>query len=35
MSKEKLIWLAIGVGVGIVFSRQINRLPLVDKIPQV
>ena len=35
MSKEKLTWLAIGIGVGIVFARQINRIPLVDKIPQI
>lgn len=35
MSKEKLTWLAIGIAAGIVFSRQINRLPLIDKIPQV
>jgi hypothetical protein len=33
--KEKALWLAIGVVVGIVFSQQIKSLPLVNKIPQV
>lgn len=33
--KEKALWLAIGVVVGIVFSQQIQKLPLVSKIPQV
>jgi hypothetical protein len=35
MTKEKIIWLLIGVGAGIVFGRQISSLPLVSKIPQV
>ena len=35
MSKEKLLWLAAGVVVGIVFAQQIKSLPLVNKIPQV
>jgi hypothetical protein len=35
MTKEKVTWLVIGVLAGVVFSRQINRLPLVDKLPQV
>ena len=33
--KEKAIWLAIGVLVGIVAAPQIKRLPLVNKLPQV
>ena len=33
MSKEKLTWLAIGIGVGIVFRTVIDRVPLVNKIP--
>jgi hypothetical protein len=33
--KEKLIYAAIGVVVGIVFAQQIKSLPLVNKIPQV
>ena len=33
--KEKVLWLAAGVVVGIVFSNQIKGLPLVSKIPQV
>lgn len=33
--KDKAIWLAVGVVVGIVFSQQIKQLPLVSKIPQV
>jgi hypothetical protein len=33
--KEKALWLAIGVVVGIVFSQQISQLPLVNKLPKV
>jgi hypothetical protein len=33
-SKKELVWLGIGVLVGIVFSQQIGKLPLVNKIPQ-
>lgn len=33
--KEKALWLGIGILVGIVFSQQISKLPLVNKIPQV
>jgi hypothetical protein len=33
--KEKVIWLVIGVAVGIVFAPQISKLPLVSKLPQV
>ncbi len=35
MSKDKLIWLAIGVVVGIVFAPQVAKLPLISKIPQI
>lgn len=33
--KEKALWLAVGVVVGIVFSAQIKSLPLVSKIPTI
>jgi large-conductance mechanosensitive channel len=33
--KEKLIYAAIGVVIGIVFAQQIKSLPLVNKIPTV
>lgn len=33
--KEKAIWLAVGVVLGIVFAPQISKLPLVSKLPQV
>jgi hypothetical protein len=33
--KEKLIWAAVGVIVGIVFAQQIKTLPLVNKLPTV
>jgi hypothetical protein len=33
--KEKLIWAAVGVVVGIVFAQQIKSLPLVNKLPTV
>lgn len=33
--KEKALWLALGVVVGIVFAPQISKLPLVSKLPQV
>lgn len=33
-SKKELVWLAIGIVAGIVFAPQIQKLPLVGKIPQ-
>ena len=33
--KAKIGYVALGVVLGIVFSGQISRLPLVNKIPQV
>ena len=33
--KEKVIWAAIGVVIGLVFAPQISKLPLVNKLPQV
>lgn len=33
--KDKLIWAAIGVALGIVFAPQITKLPLVNKLPTV
>lgn len=33
--KEKVLWAAVGVVLGIVFSAQIQKLPLVNKLPQV
>jgi hypothetical protein len=33
--KEKALWLAIGIVVGIVFAPQIQKLPLVSKLPTV
>lgn len=35
MSKEKLTWLGIGILAGIVLRSQIDRLPLVSKIPSI
>jgi hypothetical protein len=35
MSKEKVTWLVVGVVIGIVLAPQIQKLPLVNKIPQV
>ena len=35
MNKSHLLWLAGGIVLGIVFSQQIQKLPLVNKIPQV
>lgn len=35
MSKEKITYLIIGVVVGIVLAPQIQKIPLVNKIPQV
>lgn len=32
--KEKVLWLAAGVVLGIVLAPQISKLPLVNKIPQ-
>lgn len=33
--KEKAIWLAVGVVLGIVFAPQLSKLPGVSRIPQV
>lgn len=33
MNKEKLMYVALGVALGIVLGPQISRLPLVRKIP--
>lgn len=30
-----MIWLGVGIVVGIVFAPQISKLPLINKIPQV
>lgn len=35
MSKEKITWLVIGVLAGVVLRSQIDRIPLVNKIPTV
>jgi hypothetical protein len=35
MDKSKVMWLVGGIVIGIVFSSQISKLPLVNKIPQV
>jgi hypothetical protein len=35
MSKEKLIWAAVGVVLGIVFAQQIRKLPGVSAIPEI
>jgi hypothetical protein len=35
MDKTKLMWMAVGVVLGIVLAPQIQKLPLVNKIPQV
>jgi hypothetical protein len=33
--KEKAMYIGLGIVLGIVFGSQIQRLPLVNKIPQV
>jgi len=33
--KDKLIWLAIGVVVGIVFAPQVSKIPGLSKLPSV
>ena len=33
--KDKLLWLGLGVVVGIVFAPQIQKLPGLNKIPSV
>jgi hypothetical protein len=33
--KEKLMWTGIGVLIGLVFAPQIQKIPLLNKIPQV
>lgn len=35
MSKEKITWLVVGIVAGIVLRSQIDRLPLVNKIPSI
>lgn len=32
--KEKIIYVGIGIVLGIVFAPQISKLPLISKIPQ-
>jgi hypothetical protein len=33
--KDKVLWVAVGVVAGIVLAPQLQKLPLVNKIPQV
>jgi hypothetical protein len=33
--KEKAMYIGLGIVLGIVFSGQISKLPLVNRIPQV
>lgn len=33
--KDKLIWLGIGVVLGVVFAPQISKIPGVSRLPQV
>jgi hypothetical protein len=33
--KEKALYVAVGVVIGLVFAQQLKALPLVGKIPQV
>ena len=33
--KSKLLYVAIGVAVGIVFAPQVAKIPLINKLPQV
>lgn len=33
--KEKILWALAGVVLGIVFAPQVQKLPLINKIPQV
>lgn len=33
MDKQKLMWLGIGILAGIVFRSQVDRIPLVNRIP--
>jgi hypothetical protein len=35
MKKEHMIWLAVGIVVGIVFAPQIRKIPGINKIPVV
>ena len=35
MDKSKLIWFGLGILAGIIFAPQIQKLPLVSKLPQV
>lgn len=34
MSKDKLMWLAAGILLGVIFAPQVAKIPLVNKIPQ-
>lgn len=33
--KDKLLWLGLGVLLGVVFAPQISKVPGVSKLPQV
>lgn len=35
MKKEHMIWLGVGIIVGIVFAPQIRKIPGINKIPVV
>lgn len=35
MTKQHMTWLAVGILVGVVFSPQVRRLPLLNKLPSV
>jgi hypothetical protein len=35
MSKEKLTWLGVGILVGIVFRSQVDKIPLINRVPSV
>ena len=35
MTKEKLIWLGVGILLGVVFAPQVAKIPLINKLPQV
>lgn len=33
--KGKLLWVAIGVALGYVLAPQVQKIPLINKLPQV
>lgn len=35
MNKTTLLWIGAGILIGIVFAQQVQKIPLVNKIPQV